>query len=115
MKKILISFLMIAMITGCNQVIEVDKPKDPTIDEHTEISDELDKTLIRKKIQRIDLYDDVYIEHYRTTYPHNQEQILKDDWYENTYFDYNKIGADEIVFVGFDSAEIEKLNQEIKS
>lgn len=115
MKKILISFLMIAMITGCNQVIEVDKPKEPTIDEHTEISDELDKTLIRKKIQRIDLYDDVYIEHYRTTYPHNQEQILKDDWYENTYFDYNKIGADEIVFVGFDSAEIEKLNQEIKS
>lgn len=51
MKKILISFLMIAMITGCNQVIEVDKPKDPTIDEHTEISDELDKTLIRKKFK----------------------------------------------------------------
>lgn len=115
MKKILISFLMIAMIAGCAQTVDVEKPAEPSIDEHTEISDELDKTLIRKEIQRINLYDDVYIEHYRTTYPHNKEQILKDDWYENTYFDYDKIGADEIVFVGFDSAEIEKLNQEIKS
>lgn len=115
MKKIFIVFLMIAIIAGCAQTADVEKPEEPTIDEHTEISDELDNTLIRKEIQRINLYDDVYIEHYRTTYPHNQEQIFKEDWYENTYYDYQKIGADEMVFVGFDNAEIEQLNQEIKS
>lgn len=114
MKSILMSFLMMVMIAGCVQLVpmEAEKPEDVPLVEQPEIIEKLDKKLTREKIKIVELNNGAYIEYYQTTYPHNQDQLFKDDWYENTFIDYRRVGAEEIIFVGFD--DIKDLNQEIK-
>lgn len=56
------------------------------------------------------------IEHYMTTYPHSLEQTLKAETYEmGIYVPYEKIGASELVFKGFEDPVYEEVNQQIKN
>lgn len=105
MKKLLTIGLCSCLLSACSSSIP-----------STDSSDVLfEPDMNQVLVETIVLNDKMKIEHYQTTYLHNIKQILKEDYLdESSILPYERIGAENLVFIGFDDSKVDELNEEIK-
>lgn len=125
MKKLIVLNLVLFILIGCTSVANEDisndshvEPQEETPTENSQQNQEqpvFDKTLHKELIEKFTLDNGAFIEHYRTVFPHDEKQTLKLDYLNDIYLPYNRVGAEEILFSGFDDASIDELALDIQT
>lgn len=95
--------------------ILLDRPVESSVINEPDQSEESNENNAQSEdpIQILYLNGGKTIELYQTTYPHHEEQLLKEDYVqEDSYLPYERIGAQKLVFSNFNDPLFDQLNQE---